>query len=106
MAIMFAKGFVQRKGVDYLEVFQTVAWFSNILLFLMPYECHNWYRRATLDIKLEILDVTLDEEILVEQSRGYENRCSEQLMYTFSKARYGLKMTSRERWRMLREFLI
>jgi hypothetical protein len=85
-----AKGYKQREGIDYGEVFALVAWLETIRLMISLAAQHRW-KVYQLDVKSSFLNGFLEEEIYVEQSLGYIEAENEGKLYKLKKALYGLK---------------
>ena len=58
---LVAKGYIQREGIDYNEVFSPVVKHSSIRILLAPVECD--YELDQLDVKTTFLHGDLEEEI-------------------------------------------
>jgi len=79
------KGYKQREGIDYGEVFAPVA---RLMISLAAQ--HRW-KIYQLDVKLAFLNDFLEEEIYVEQPLGYIEAENEGKVYKLKKALYDLK---------------
>ena len=82
------KGSNQRKGIDFEEIFSSVVKMSSIRVVLSL--------AARLDLKIEQLDVKttflhgdLEEEIYMEQPKGFEVAGKENLACRLKKSLYG-----------------
>lgn len=104
-ARLVARGFTQQWGVDYIEVFSPVVRYSTVRFFLALVAHNNW-KRVKLDVRSAFLNAELDEEIYVEQPRGFEKPGQEHLVCFLKKALYGLKQASRAWHQLLKSFLI
>ena len=85
-----AKGYAKKYGVDYTEVFATVAR-MDIVRMIIALAAHKNWMISQLDVKSAFLHGELSEDVYVEQPRGYEKKGSEHLVYKLHKALYGLK---------------
>jgi hypothetical protein len=90
---LVAKGYTQRAGVDYNEIFSPVVKHSSIRAVLSL--------TAKLDLELKQLDVNttflhdyLDETIYMDQPEGYEVEGQEKKACLLKKSLYGLKKVS------------
>ena len=70
-ARLVVKGYAQVFGVDFLETFAPVARLDTIRLLLALYAQKNW-KVYQLDVKFAFLNGYLQEEIYIEQTRGFE----------------------------------
>jgi hypothetical protein len=81
---------MQQHGIDYAEVFASVARLDTIRLVISLAAQKEWVIYQ-LDVKLAFLHGELNEEVYVEQPPGYEKKGREQMVYKLKKALYGLK---------------
>jgi hypothetical protein len=93
-ARLVTKGYKQREGIDYGEVFAPVARLETIRLMISLPAQHRW-KIYQLDVKLAFLNGFLEEEIYVEQPLGYIEAENESKVYKLKKALYGLKQAPR-----------
>ncbi|KAM2683111.1 hypothetical protein EV1_044763 [Malus domestica] len=94
-ARLVVKGFGQKKGVDFDEIFSPVVKMTSIRVILGM--------AASMDLELEQLDVktaflhgNLEEEIYMEQPKGFEVKGKENLVCKLKKSLYGLKQAPRQ----------
>jgi hypothetical protein len=94
-ARLVVKGFRQRKGIDFDEIFSPVVKMSSIHVVLSL--------AASLDLKIEQMDVKtaflhgdLEEEIYVEQPEGFRVKGKEDYVCRLKKSLYGLKQAPRQ----------
>ena len=94
-ARLVVKGFSQRKGVDFNEIFSHVVKMSSIRIVLSL--------AATLDLEVEQMDVKtaflhgdLEEEIYMKQLDGFHVEGKEYYVCRLRKSLYGLKQASRQ----------
>ena len=97
-ARLVVKGYSQKKGIDYDEIFSPVVKMSSIRVVLGL--------AASLDLEVEQMDVKtaflhgdLEEEIYMEQPEGYVKKGKENLVCRLKKSLYGLKQAPRQ-WYM------
>jgi hypothetical protein len=92
-AILVAKGYSQKYGVDFSEVYAPVARWDTIrtILSLAAHEKWNVFQ---LDVKSAFLHGELIEDVYVEQPLGYQKGNNSQV-YKLNKALYGLKQAPR-----------
>lgn len=93
-ARLVTKGYSQRYGIDYLEVYFPVARIETVrtIVALAAQQRWNIYQ---LDVKSVFLHGQLKEEVYVDQPQGFEVKGSEQKVYRLHKALYGLKQAPR-----------
>lgn len=91
---LVVKGYSQQCRVDYIEVFALIARMDAVRLIIALAASRGWkiYR---LDVKSAFLYGELNEEVYVEQPKGYERKGKEQKVYKLLKALYGLKQSPR-----------
>jgi len=92
-ARLVARGFTQTFGVDYNETFAPVAKFVSIccILALAAIEDMEIHQ---MDVKTAFLNVDLEEEIYMEQPKGFTHE-GEHLVCKLHKSLYGLKQFPR-----------
>ncbi|GLU00818.1 hypothetical protein SLE2022_181580 [Rubroshorea leprosula] len=93
-ARLVAKGYMQQEGVDFDETFALVARFDTIRTVLALAAQHKW-SVFQFDVKSAFLNGFLEENVYVQQPRGYEIEGQEQKVYKLKKALYGLKQAPR-----------
>jgi hypothetical protein len=94
-ARLVVKGFRQRKGIDFDEIFSPVVKMSSIRVVLSL--------AASLDLEIEQMDVKtaflhgdLEEEIYMEQPEGFKVKGKEDYVCRLKKSLYGLKQAPRQ----------
>ena len=70
MARLVAKGFLQREGIDFEEVFAPVARMESVRLLLALAAVRCW-KVHHLDVKSAFLNGELAEEVYVQQPPGF-----------------------------------
>jgi hypothetical protein len=103
-ARLVVKVYAQVFGVDFLETFASVARLDTIKLLLALYAQKNW-KVYQLDVKFVFLNGYLQEEIYIEQTRGFEVKGQEEKVYLLKKAMYGLKRAPRAWYNRIDEHL-
>ncbi|KAJ0936654.1 putative RNA-directed DNA polymerase [Helianthus annuus] len=106
-APLVAKGYVQKKGIDFEDAFAPVARIETIRLLLAVAAKESWVVHH-MDVKSAFLNGELVEEVYVTQPTGFEIKGKEQMVYRLHKALYGLRQAPRA-WnarldRSLKEF--
>ena len=84
------KGFAQKEGIDFTEIFSPVVKMSSIRVILglvttLDLECEQ------LDVKIVFLHGELEEEIYMKQPEGFIEKGKEDLVCKLKKSFYGLK---------------
>ncbi|KAA0036801.1 Retrovirus-related Pol polyprotein from transposon TNT 1-94 [Cucumis melo var. makuwa] len=69
-ARLVGKGYSQRKGIDYDEIFALVARLKTIRLLIALAAQNNW-KIIQMDVKSAFLNGYLEEEVYLEQPPGY-----------------------------------
>jgi hypothetical protein len=90
-----AKGFTQREGIDYNEIFPPVSCEDSfrIIMVLVAYydlELHQ------MDVKMTFLNGDLYENVYMAQTKGFVVEGKENLGFRLKKLIYGLKQASRQ----------
>nr|GFD24124.1 retrovirus-related Pol polyprotein from transposon TNT 1-94 [Tanacetum cinerariifolium] len=70
-ARLVARGFTQRAGIDYNEVFSPVVRHTSIRVILALTAC-KYFELEELDVKTTFLHGNLEEVIYMRQPSGYE----------------------------------
>ena len=91
---LVAKGYTQKKGVNYEETFFPLAMHMSIriLLSIMASLDHEIWQ---IDVRIAFLNGNLDEEIYMSQLEGFIVQGQEQKSYRLLKSIYGLKQASK-----------
>ena len=93
-ARLVARGFLQKQGIYYNEVFAVVARTETVRLVTAIACKYEWpfYR---LDVKSAFLNGLIKEVVFVSQPPGFEIAGKENMVYKLHKALYGLKQAPR-----------
>lgn len=91
---LVAKGYIQRHGIDYKEVFAPVARIETVR-FIIALAASNGWEIHHLGVKTAFLNGDLKEDVYVSQPEGYVIEGSEKKVYKLKKALYGLKQAPR-----------
>ena len=100
---LVAKGFQQRKGIDYDEVFAPVGKGTTLRVLLAAAANLGW-RIEQMDIKTAFLHGDVEEELYMEQPEGMEDGSGR--VCRLRKAIYGLKQAPRAWYHKLEETLL
>ena len=93
-ARLVVKGYAQKEGIDYDEVFAPVARWDTIRIMLAVATQKGW-TMYQLDVKSAFLYGELKEVVYVDQPEGFVKKGEEDKVYRLNKALYGLKQTPR-----------
>ncbi len=87
---LVAKGYDQKHGIDYDETFSPVVRFSSIRA-LAALAVQNDMLLHQMDVVTTFLNGILDEEIYMQQPKGYAKSGEDHLVCKLKKSLYGLK---------------
>ena len=93
-ARLVAKGYAQKYGIDYDEIFSPVVRFSSVRL-LLAFAVQHDFLIHQMDVQTAFLNGKLDEEIYMQQPEGYVKPGEEHLACKLERSLYGLKQSSR-----------
>ncbi|GAB2273823.1 hypothetical protein Dimus_039054 [Dionaea muscipula] len=93
-ARLVVKGYNQRLGIDYNEVFAPVARMETVRLLVAIAAQFHW-ELFQMDFKSAFLNGVLQEDVYVEQPLGYAVQGCEHQVLKLRKALYGLKQAPR-----------
>lgn len=91
---LVAKGYIQRHGIDFEEVFAPVARIETVR-FIIGLAASNGWEIHHLDVKTAFLHGELKEDVYVKQPEGFVIEGSENKVYKLKKALYGLRQAPR-----------
>jgi len=84
------KGFSQKGGINYYEIFSPVAKMILIRVLLSIIVVKDPYIKQ-LDAKIAFLHGDLDKELYIVQPKGFEVKYKEYMICRLKKSLYGLK---------------
>ena len=87
---LVVKGFGQKQGIDFDEIFSLVVKMCSIRVILGLAASMN-LELEQLDVNTAFMCVDLDEEIFMEQPEGFKVKGKENMVCKFKKSLYGLK---------------
>jgi hypothetical protein len=93
-ARLVARGFMQKAGMDYFEVYAPIVRLETVRLIVTIACGRNWPMHH-LDVKSAFLNCPLDEEVYVTHPLGFKIKGKENMMYRLHKALYILKQAPR-----------
>nr|GEU38885.1 putative ribonuclease H-like domain-containing protein [Tanacetum cinerariifolium] len=104
-ARLVAQGHIQEEGIDYEEVFAPVARIEAIRLFL-AYASFMGFMVYQMDVNSAFLYGTIEEEVYVCQTLGFEDTNHLDKVYKVVKALYGLHQAPRAWYETLANYLL
>jgi hypothetical protein len=103
-ARLVVKGFQQKEGVDFTEIFSPVVKLTTIRVVLSLVAAENLYLEQ-LDVKTAFLHGDLDEEIYMKQPVGFIGKGKEEMVCRLKKSLYGLKQAPRQWYKKFDGFM-
>lgn len=104
-ARLVTQGYTQIEGVDFDETFDPMVRLESIRL-LLGVACLLNSKLFQMDVKSVFLNVYLNEEVYVEQPKGFIDPNFLDRVYKLRKALYGLKQAPRAWYERLTEYLV
>jgi hypothetical protein len=89
-AHLIAKGYVHEEGIDFEEVFASVARIDIVHVILAIAASRGWQVHF-LDVRYAFLNGELEEEVYVAQLEGFTVKNKEHMVFKLQKALYGLQ---------------
>jgi hypothetical protein len=89
------KGFAQKKGIDFDEIFSPVVKMTSIRTILSLLAVQDLHLEH-LDVKIAFLHGDLEGDIYMQQAQGYEFKGKENLVCRLKKRLYGLNKAPRQ----------
>ena len=89
---LVAKGFTQREGIDYNEIFSPVS-LKDSFRFIMALVAHFDLKLHQMSVKTAFLNGEIDETIYMEQPKNFVTRDSKSMVCKLNKSLYGLKQS-------------
>uniref|UniRef100_A0ABD2W186 Retrovirus-related Pol polyprotein from transposon TNT 1-94 n=1 Tax=Trichogramma kaykai TaxID=54128 RepID=A0ABD2W186_9HYME len=91
-ARLVIKGYLQKKDIDYKDIFSPVARYNSIRTFLAISAAHK-LKLTQFDVKSAFLNGDLEEEIFMKQPEGFDDKSGK--VCRLHKSLYGLKQSAR-----------
>ena len=89
-ARLVVKGYAQKEGVDFNEIFSPVVRMTTVRVVLAMCATYDLHLEQ-LDVKTAFLHENLEEEIYMLQPEGFKQKGKENLVCRLNKSLYGLK---------------
>ncbi|PKA45690.1 Retrovirus-related Pol polyprotein from transposon TNT 1-94 [Apostasia shenzhenica] len=102
---LVAKGFSQKEGIDFNEIFSLVVKHCSIRTLLAMVAMWE-LELEQLDVKTTFLHDNLDEEIYMVQSEIFVQQESEKMVCKLKRSLYGLKQAPRQWYKRFDTFMI
>ncbi|WVZ00646.1 hypothetical protein V8G54_026715 [Vigna mungo] len=103
-ARLVVKGFQQKEGVDYTEIFALVVKLNTIKSVLSIVASEGLYLEQ-LDVKTAFLHGDLDEEIYMHQPEGFLEERKKNMVCRLKKSLYGLKQAPRQWYKKFESYM-
>ena len=101
---LVAQGYTQVEGIDFDETFAPVARLESIRI-LLAIASHLNFKLYQMDVKSAFLNGMLQEEVYVEQPKGFVDPYRPNDVYKLKRALYGLKQVPRAWYDRLTAYL-
>ena len=103
-ASLVCKGYSQ-EGIDYGETFSLVARLEGVKT-LLTYVAHKGFKVYQMDVKSTFLNGILEEEVYIEQPKGFIYLDKKDMVCKLYKELYGLKQAPKAWYETLHNYLI
>ena len=103
-ARLVVKGYSQRKGIDYAEIFSLVVKLTSIRILLSVVSSKNLHLEQ-MDVKTAFLHGDLDKEIYMQQPEGFVVPGKEHMVCKLTRSLYGLKQAPRQWYKKFDSFM-
>jgi hypothetical protein len=84
-----ARGFSQKEGIDYDEIFALVARYTSIRIIISLAAVFGW-KLHQMDVKTAFLNGEVEQEVYIEQFEGFVIHEKKSHVCKLKKALYGL----------------
>ena len=102
---LVCKGYSQEEGIDYGEIFSPVARLEGVRN-LFAYVAHKGFKVYQMDVKFAFLNGIIDEEVYIEQPKGFVDPNKRDMVCKLHKALYGLKQAPQAWYERLHNYLL
>jgi hypothetical protein len=102
---LVVKGYAQKEGIDFNEIFSLVVRLTTIRVVLVMCAIFDLHLEQ-LDVKTAFLYGELEEEIYMLQPEGFAETGKENLVSRLNKSLYGLKQAPRCWYKRIDSFII
>ena len=104
-ARLIAKGFAQREGIDFNEIFSPIVKHTSVRM-LLSLVCGFDSELEQMDVKTSFLHGDLEETILMKQPEGFEVQGIQNQVCKLNKSLYELKQSPRQWYRKFDNFML
>lgn len=104
-AKLVAKGFSQKAGIDFHEIFSPVVKLVSIRILLALVALYD-LELEQLDVKTAFLHGDLDEAIFMEQPQGFAQNRNKRFVCKLRKSLYGLRQSPRQWYKKFDSFMV
>ena len=94
-ARLVIKGYKQKEGLDYFDTYSPITRISSIRMLIAIAAIHN-LEIHQMDVKTAFLNGDLDEEIYMEQPKGFIVPGQERKVFRLVKSLYGLNQAPKQ----------
>jgi hypothetical protein len=98
------RGFSQKEGIDYDEIFAPVARYTSIRIIISLATVFGW-KLHQMDVKTAFLNGEVEQEVYIEQPEGFVIHDKRSHVCKLKKALYGLKQAPRAWYGRIDSFL-
>ena len=103
-ARLVVKGYSQRKGIDYAEIFSLFVKLNSIRILFSIVGSKNLHLEQ-MDVKTTFLHGDLDKEIYMHQPKGFVVTGNEHMVCKLTRSLYGLKQSPRQWYNKFESFM-
>ncbi|XP_076890159.1 uncharacterized protein LOC143541145 [Bidens hawaiensis] len=104
-ARLVVKGYAQKKGIDYDEVFAPVARWDTVHSIIAIAAQKGWLIQQ-MDVKCAFLNGTLKETVYIQQPQGFIKKGEATKVCKLNKALYGLKQAPRAWFKRIESYFL